>query len=314
MNDADRIKAQKDLQALSELGHAVLKLAAKISEDISTPIDSGKPTIEPPVVEPVDDDQVHFLNVGNDKNYGKVSNDDFNKMVKPLDQFYDDSAVNAANIKVSTVGGRRAITARLNPTPAGKNGTTRFSFGMKIPRCQAIELNQSIYVPKGTEYGGDYPYQSGKFGIGIFGGDTSASGGRPSDSAFSFRPVFYGLNNGKAEHAGYKYSGDQRRKWGDSLKKLDNGKPLVIDEGKWIDIKTIISMNSKGGASDGVLQHWIDGHKAIDMDNVMWFKVGAPFINKIRGGTFFGGEPGSKYAPSSAQHISICDWSYKILS
>lgn len=108
---------------------------------------------------------------------------------------------------------------------------------------------------------------------GLVGGDwAKVSGGTdPNGEAFSARIMFFGSlaypgkGDGAISQYAYYLDTTQSPKWYDDGA---DGQYRIVP-GKWQSIETRVKMNTVG-RSDGILQAWVDGKLALDIQNFQW--------------------------------------------
>ncbi len=139
-------------------------------------------------------------------------------------------------------------------------------------------------------YGGKFPGISGTYGV-------AGWGGRPADGTNGwsarglYQPTVVGNENplaGTVPVGHYVYHADQATQWGDNVLWQD-AYLGYLEKDRWYSVEQHLVLNTPG-ASDGILETWIDGRLAYRQSDWHWrdtsaLKIEQIWLNVYHGGT-----------------------------
>ena len=103
------------------------------------------------------------------------------------------------------------------------------------------------------------------------------------------------------------YYPNKQSSCGDDFHYQSGGTNVAVSDGEWHTVQHRLVMNTPG-ASDGVLQGWLDGELMLDLHDFEYRLQGASFaIEGLYFSTFYGGSS-PEWAPSSDQTIDYDDF------
>jgi len=180
----------------------------------------------------------------------------------------------------------------------GSDGASAFlsdiQFGMELPKTyDELYLSYDIMFADNFEFvlGGKLPGLCGANSDSVLTEGCNTGGGKPNGfDGWSARGMWRA--DGALEH--YTYHAGQQNYWADSL--LWNVK---AKRGTWHRIQHRVVLNTVG-ASDGILEAWVDGQKVLSNTQLEYRKTESVGINLFYFSTFFGGNDPS-WAPKTDQ-------------
>ncbi len=178
--------------------------------------------------------------------------------------------------------------------PAGDNFGSGFAFKFEDQMgSEPEEIYFRYYIriddSWNPTYGGKFPGISGTYGV-------AGWGGRPSDGTNGwsarglFQPTIPDNDNplGDTVPVGhYVYHADQPSQWGDNVLWQD-GYLGYLEKNRWYSIEQHLVLNTPG-ASDGLLETWIDGRLAYRETDWHWRDVSSLKIEQIWVNVYHGG-------------------------
>ncbi len=142
-----------------------------------------------------------------------------------------------------------------------------------------------VFFPKGFDWvkGGKLP--------GLCGSQCNTGGKVPTGTDGWSARLMWREN---ASLVQYVYSAGQTGAWGTDLVWKQNGKPLVVETGRWHEVQVKISLNTPGsnggqGKTDGRVTGWYDGVLALDTTGFRFRDLESMHITEFYFSTFFGG-------------------------
>jgi len=159
-----------------------------------------------------------------------------------------------------------------------------------------------VYLSYRLRFSDDFEWVKGGKLPGLIGG-SAPTGCKDDDTGFSARMMW--RTDGLPVQ--YLYYPTKVEDCGDDFSYEVGGDPASFSAGGWHTVEHRIVMNDPG-SSNGVMQAWIDGELALDMQDFAWRgENGAYAVDGLYFSTFYGGGDGS-WAPSSEQTIDYDDF------
>ena len=180
---------------------------------------------------------------------------------------------------------------------AGEYGPGAGGVQFRIPFEQSY---QELYLAYRVRFQEAYDWVKGGKLPGLIGG-SAPTGCVQDDTGFSARMMWRA--EGKAVQ--YIYYPNKVQTCGDDFDYLDGAnKPLTFVPGSWHWVQHRIVMNDDG-TKNGIMQSWMDGVLALDLQDFEWRVNGASYgVDGFYFSTFFGGGDAS-WAPSQSQIVDF---------
>lgn len=300
LTDAERIKAQQELQSLAfdlkELGRRM----DEVSEVIAKPIlAEGVVVPDTPVITPAPGSGL-IIPPAIVSGYsvtapGQLSEVAYAGIGKGLiwDNWWGEQHLNYNNLYNDLALGQRLV-----PAP---NGSDRVgAWGTLANPGRVIELSQWIRFGEAFEF-----VLGGKVGFGIGGGDTP-TGGDPAGKGCTARLMW----RPEGRFGIYEYSASQTalHKYGRDTHVPD----FLIPRGQWFKCIMRVGLNTSPNKSDGWCTIEVEGHNGVGRrDNIQWMSAADvhALTRSIYSCFYGGGDP--EWAPEKTNYISYGPVEYK---
>jgi hypothetical protein len=176
--------------------------------------------------------------------------------------------------------------------PAGEYGSAAGGVQFKVPFARSYD---ELYFAYKVRFAPGFSFVKGGKLPGLVGG-SSPTGCSPKPDGFSARNMW----RAGGAMVQYVYWPNQPKTCGDDVAYQLDGTPLPFAPGAWQTVEHRVKMNT-AGASDGVLEAWVDGEKVVSDTARLWRGADATHaIDTLYFSTFFGGSDES-WAPASEQ-------------
>ncbi len=159
-----------------------------------------------------------------------------------------------------------------------------------------------VYLRYRVRFGDAFEWVKGGKLPGLIGG-TAPTGCKSDDSGFSARMMW----RAEGLPVQYLYYPTKVENCGDDFPYEVGGDEASFAPGTWHTVEHRIVMNDPG-SSNGVMQAWIDGELALDLQDFAWRGEGKDYaVDGLYFSTFYGGGDDS-WAPSSDQTVDYDDF------
>lgn len=181
--------------------------------------------------------------------------------------------------------------------PASKYGPSQAGVQFEV---QLGKIYHELYFSYRLRLSPSFEFAKGGKLPGLAGGSVP-SGCQPDSAGFSARNMW---REGGAL-VKYLYYPEQPDSCGDDLAYTQSGQAYSLPKGKWVQIQHRVKMN-QAGASDGVVEGWVDGIKSLLRSGIVLRTSASAGIDVLYFSTFYGGNDAS-WAPSSATYADFDD-------
>ena len=183
--------------------------------------------------------------------------------------------------------------------PADEYGPSAGGVQFKVLFSDAYD---EVYLRYRLRFGDDFEWVKGGKLPGLIGG-SAPTGCKDDDTGFSAR-MMWRVDGLPVQ---YLYYPTKIESCGDDFPYEVGGDAVSFTPGVWHTVEHRIVMNDPG-SSNGVMQAWIDGELALDIQDFAWRGQGSTYaVDGLYFSTFYGGGDTS-WAPSSEQTIDYDDF------